>query len=91
MADLEARPLVGEVLVVEHGLQHLAVTPGHQAHGAQDLQHRDLRLDVVRRETLRDHVDALRVRQHVRASLLQNNIKTWKIKRGKQNKSTGNF
>ena len=67
--DLEAGPLGGVLLVVRHGLQHLLVAVGHQADGAQDLQHRHLGLDVGRAQALRDGVDALRVGQHVGAPL----------------------
>lgn len=66
---LEARPLAGESLVVQHGLQDLPVPAGHQAHGAHDLQHGHFGLDVLRRQALGDDVDALRVREDVGASL----------------------
>lgn len=41
----------------------------HQTHGAHDLQHRHLGLDVLCGQALGDDVDALRVREDVGAAL----------------------
>jgi len=54
---------------VRHGLQHLLVAVGHQAHRPEDLQHRHFGLDVLRPQALRDGVDALRVGEDVGAAL----------------------
>lgn len=62
---LEARALGRVHLVVQHGLQNLLVAAGHQAHGAQDLQHGHLGLAVLRAQALRDGADGLGLRQHV--------------------------
>ena len=43
---------------------------GYEADRAEDLQRRDLSLDIVRRQTLRDHVDALWMRQDMSPTLL---------------------
>ena len=66
---LEARPLSCIHLVVEHGLQHLLVAAGHQAHSTQDLQHSHLGLAVLRAQALGDGADGLGLRQHVRPPL----------------------
>lgn len=66
---LESCPLAGEALVVQHGLQDFFVPARHQAHGAHDLQHRHLGLDVLRGQALSDDVDALWVREDVGAAL----------------------
>lgn len=62
---LEARALGRVHLVVQHGLQDLLVTSGHEAHGTQDLQHGHLGLAVLCAEALRDGADGLGLRQHV--------------------------
>ena len=67
--DLEACPLGRIHLVVKHGLQHLLVAAGHQAHGAQDLQHGHLGLAVLRAQALGNGADGLGLRQHVRPPL----------------------
>ncbi len=67
--NLKSCPLAGEALVVQHGLQDLFVPARHQTHGAHDLQHRHLGLDVLRGQALSDDVDALGVREDVGAAL----------------------
>lgn len=67
--NLKSCPLAGEALVVQHGLQDLFVSTRHQTHGAHDLQHRHLGLDVLRGQALSDDVDALGVREDVGAAL----------------------
>lgn len=66
---LEPCPLASKALVVQHGLQDLAVPAGHQADGAHDLQHGHLGFDVLRGQALGDDVDALGVGEDVGAAL----------------------
>ncbi len=66
---LKASPLSSVFLVVCHGLQHLLVSIGHQAHRPKNFQHRHFGLDVLCPQALRDGVDALWVGQDVRAAL----------------------
>lgn len=56
---LEARPLTGKALVVQHGLQDFFMPAGHQTHGAHNLQHGHLGLDVLCSQALGNDVDAL--------------------------------
>ena len=55
---------------MQHRLEDSLVTARYEAHGAQYLQRRHLRRRVACTEALRYHVDAGRVRQHVRPTFL---------------------
>lgn len=68
---LEARSLGMIPLEVQHGLEDLAMAARHQAHRAEDLQHGDLRLNVLGRQRLRYRVDRRWVSQHVCSTVLE--------------------
>ena len=68
-SHLEASPLAGKLLVMQHGLQDLPVASWHQTDSTHDLQHRHLGLDILSGQALGDDVDALCVGEHMGAAL----------------------
>lgn len=68
-SHLEASPLAGKLLIVQHGFQDLPVPSWHQTHSTHDLQHRHFGLDVLSCQALGNDVDALCVGEHVGAAL----------------------
>lgn len=66
---LEACPLAGETLVMQHWLQDFFVPARHQTYSTHDLQDCHLCLNVFCGQALGDDVDALGVSEDVGAAL----------------------
>lgn len=67
---LETRPFGMVLLKMQHRLEDLPMAARDQADRSEDLQHGDLRLDILSRQRLGYRVDGGRVRENVCPSVL---------------------